>query len=741
MNTLISSAEKRIDGHAKVTGLAQYAADFNQPNQAYAVVVGAAVGLGRVTAIDVQPVLELPGIVSVISHLNAPRLAYRPHKGFIDPAAGERLHVLQDDQVRFYGQPVAVVIANTLDDAERGALALRVSYDAQTPVVDPHDPRAIEILPEALGTRQADKSRGNALAAPVAGAVTVDAEYDISRENHTPIELHATVAHWQGEQLTLWSKSQFVVNEQAEIAAIFGLPPENVRVICPFVGGAFGTSLRTWPHVTLAAIAAKLIERPVKLVLSRRQSFHTTGHRPRTVQRISLSATPDGKLLSLVHEGTAETSRYEQHAEALTSATHYMYSCPSLRARYRLLPMDTSTPTHMRGPGEASGVFAIEAALDELAYALKIDPLELRRRNEPQIDEGSGLPFSSRSLLQCYDVGAKHFGWSQRQFAPRSMRDARLLVGWGMASAAYPVFFAPAEACARMLGDGMFEIETASSDMGPGTYTSMTQVAAHVLGVPMDHVKFRLGQSNYPPTPPHGGSMTMASVGSAVYAACQALQAEIASQLTSRPGSALSGMQPGELEWSEGRVRAREQDGPGLAYRDVVPLLGNEPVEVTAVGSRDTSVAQKFTMVAFGAVFVEVAVDPDVLTIQVRRMTGAYGAGHIVNPRLAKSQCTGGMIGGMGMALMESTVLDARDGRPVNAHMADYLVPVNLDIPAMDVHFIDEHDVHVNVLGVKGVGEIALVGVAPAIANAVFHATGKRIRHLPIRLESMLEAS
>ena len=698
----VGASLARIDGQAKVTGSARYAADFNQPNQAYAVIVGATVGRGRITAIDMAPVLRLPGVLAVLSHLNTPRLAYREHKGAIDPAFGERLHVLQDDQVRFYGQPVALVVAETLDKAERAASELKIRYDATAPIVDPRDTGAERVVPEVgrrPGRTQADQGRGDAEAAFAAAPVKVEAEYDIARENHTPMELHATIAAWEGDRLTLWSKSQYVVNEQAEIAAVFGLPRENVQVICPFIGGAFGTSLRTWPHVTLAALGAKAVRRPVKLVLSRRQTFFTTGHRPRTLQRLALGATRDGKLTAIIHEGAGETSRYEQFVEALTAVTPFMYSAPNVRTSYRLVPLDASTPTYMRGPGESSGIFALESALDELAYALDMDPLELRRRNEPKIDEGEGRPFSSRSLLQCYDLGAEKFGWARRTHAPRSMRDGRLLIGWGVASTTYPALQNAANARARLLADGAVEIETAASDMGPGTYTSLTQVAADALELPVAKVRIRIGSSGFPATPPHGGSQTMASVGTAVRAACLNLRAEMA-----RRGTA----------------------------------AGNAPLEATGSSARDPAVAERYSMHAFGAVFTEVAVDPDLGMVRVRRMVGAYGAGRIVNPRLAASQCTGGMVGGIGMALMERTVLDPRDGRPVNAHMGDYLVPVNLDVPRLEAYFVEEEDPHVNTLGVKGLGEIALVGVAPAIANAIFHATGKRLRDLPIRLEDLL---
>jgi xanthine dehydrogenase YagR molybdenum-binding subunit len=374
-----------------------------------------------------------------------------------------------------------------------------------------------------------------------------------------------------------------------------------------------------------------------------------------------------------------------------------LYSCPNVRTHYRLLPLDIGTPNHMRGPGEASGVFALECAVDELSYKLGIDPVELRRRNEPTIDEWESKPFSSRSLMQCYDLAADRFGWSRRNPKPRSMTDGRLLIGMGAASASYPAYHAPASARARLLADGTAEVEVAASDMGPGTYTSMTQVAGEDLGLPMEKVRFRLGRSDYPPAPSHGGSWTMASVGSAIRAACIAVQEEAAR----RPAD-------------------------------------DRPIEATASSERDPEVAARYSMHAFGAVFAEVAVDPDVGTIRVRRAVGAYGIGRVVNPRLATSQCTGGMVGGIGMALMERTVLDSRDGRPVNAHMADYLVPVNVDIPQLEAHFVEQEDPHVNPLGVKGLGEIALVGMAPAIANAVFHATGKRVRTLPIRIEDVL---
>jgi xanthine dehydrogenase YagR molybdenum-binding subunit len=707
--TSIGTALSRVDGRSKVTGTARYAAEFNQPGQAYAVMVASSAGLGRIMAAGTSAALRLPGVIAILTHDNAPRLPYHEHRGFVDPAVGERLHVLQDDQIRFFGQPVAIAIATTLDAAEHAAAAVRVSYAAESPATSMDAPGVSAIVPEAArkgsGRILADSVRGDPGAAPAADAIRVDATYVIAREHHNPMEPHATVASWDGDHLTVWSKSQFVVNEAAEIAAIFGLPVSQVLVICPFIGGAFGTSLRTWPHVTAAALAARHVGRPVKLVLSRRQMFYTTGYRPRTVQRVSLAAGRDGRLATLIHDATAETSRYEQHIEAVTTPSTYLYACPNVCTSYRLVPLDGSTPTFMRGPGEASGILALECAMDELAAALRLDPVELRLRNEPAVNEQTGLPFSTRSIRQCYTAGAERFGWARRDPRPCSMRDGRMLVGWGMSSATYPASRGLAHARARILADGTAEVETAASDMGPGTYTSMTQVAADALCLAPADVRFSLGRSDFPATPPHGGSMTMASVGSAVQAACLA---------------------------------AREQAG-GTDYRAIIAGRGGAPIVAEASSARGEEQRQ-YAMHAFGAVFVEVVVDPDLCTVRVRRALGAYAAGRIVNPKLARSQCIGGMVGGIGMALMEQTVIDPRDGRPVNASLADYLVPVNLDAGTLDVLFVEETDPHVNPLGVKGLGEIAIVGMAPAIANAVFHATGRRVRDFPIRIEALLQS-
>jgi xanthine dehydrogenase YagR molybdenum-binding subunit len=706
----IGQPVSRVDGRQKVTGAATYAAEFDQPGQAHGVIVRSTVANGRIAAIDNAAAERAPGVVAVLTHRNAPRLAYRPHKGAVDPAVGERLHVLQDDRVSHQGQPIALVIAETLEQANHAAALLRVAYAPETATTDVT--RVAPVLPtqqktDQGETRPPETRRGDPDRALADAEVKVDHTYVIPRENHNPIEMHATIAAWDGDRLTLWDKTQWVNNTAAEIAAVFGIAAENIRVVSPFVGGAFGSGLRTWPHVTLAALAARVVGRPVKLMLSRREMYYGVGYRPHTVQHVALGASRDGRLAAIVHEGHQETSSYEEFSEALLNASRFLHSCPNVYTRHRIARMNVHTPTYMRAPGEASGVFALESAMDELAVALNIDPVELRLRNEPEQDEFKKLPFSSRSTRECYRAAAERFGWSRRTPEPRSMRDGRWLIGWGMATATYPMNYAPASAMARLLPDGTAEVMSASSDMGPGTWTSMTQVAAETLGLPIERVRFTLGDTRLPKAPVHGGSMTMASVGSAVQAACRKAR-------------------------DDALARGGAND-----LTDAIRRIG-QPVEALAdVKPGDES--QRFSMHSFGAVFVEVAVDPDLGETRVRRIVGAYGAGRIVNPKTTRSQCIGGMIGGIGMALMEHSVVDVRNGRVPNANFAEYAVPVHADAPPiMDVIFVEEHDPHVNPLGVKGVGEIAMVGIAPAIANAVFHATGKRIRELPITPDRLL---
>jgi len=680
------------------------------PNLAHGSIVRSTIASGRVTLIDSTAAEKAPGVIAVLTYRNAPKLAYRERHGMTDPSLGERLHVLQDDRVNHQGHPIALVIADTLEQAGYAATLVRVTYAPDAGATDIG--KVALILPTQDQTDQgstlpSDTQRGDPERALASAEVKTDQTYVIPRENHNPIEMHATIAAWDGDRLTLWDKSQWVDGVADEIAAVFGIAAGNVRVVSPFVGGAFGSGLRAWSHVTLAALGARVAGRPVKVMLSRREMYYGTGYRPHTIQRVVLGASRDGRLAAIIHNAYHETSGYEEYTEALLNATRFLHSCSNVYTRDRLARLNVHTPTWMRAPGEASGVFALECAMDELAVALSLDPIELRLRNEPEQDEFKKLPFSSRSTRECYRVAAERFGWSRRGPEPRSMRDGRLLIGWGMATATYPTNFAPASAMARLLPDGTAEVASATSDIGPGTWTSMTQVAADALGLPIERVKFTLGDTRLPATPPQGGSMTVASVGSAVQAACRKVREDALAR------------------------------GGANDLAEAMRRIG-QPIEA-AVDSKPGDASQRFSMHAFGAVFAEVAVDPDLGQTRVRRIVGAYGAGRIINPKTSRSQCIGGMIGGIGMALMEHSVVDVRNGRVANGNLAEYAVPVHADAPpVMDVTFVDENDPHVNPLGVKGLGEIAIVGVASAIANAIFHATGKRIRELPITPDKLL---
>ena len=738
--TTVGKPMPRVEGVLKVTGRATYAAEHDLPHLAHAVMVTGTVAKGRVTQLDVSGAERAAGVLAVITHRNAPRLPYRQQKSVLDPA-GERLHVLQDDIVRFNGQPIAVVVAETLDQAEYAAALVRIEYAPETPRLDFLGGLKRAVVPDVSvppnSPLPADTRRGDPERAFADAVVRVEAEYLIPRQQHNPMEPHATIAHWEGEQLTLWDKTQWVVNVRDELSAIFGLAPEHVHVISPFVGGAFGATLRAWPHVTLSALAARVVGRPVKLVVTRRQMYTGTGYRPETWQRVALGASRDGRLTAILHHGTAETSTYEQYVEGLLESTGFLHSCPHVETRYRLVPLDVHTPVFMRAPGVASGIFALECAMDELAHALRMDPVALRLRNEPERDEHTDRPFSSRSTRECYRLAAERFGWVARTPEPRSMRDGQWLIGWGMATAVYHTFRGPAGARVRLLADGRAIVESAASDMGPGTYTSMTQVASDALGIPPERVRFALGDSTFPYAAPHGGSMTMASVGSAVHAACLTARAKALELAAADERSPLRGARPDQIDAAEGRLFLRNDPSRGERYQEILARQGLEVLEWTAM-TQPGDERNQYSMQAFGAVFAEVAVDRDFGLVRVRRLVGAYGVGRVVNPRMARSQAIGGMVGGIGMALMEHTVIDRHSGRIVNADLANYLAPVNADIAELDALFVEEHDPYVNPLGVKGVGELALVGVAPAIANAVFHATGTRVRELPITPEKLL---
>jgi xanthine dehydrogenase YagR molybdenum-binding subunit len=734
----------RVDGRLKVTGAARYAAEMPVANVAHGVLVLSTIARGRLTSIDTTAAEKAPGVIGVLTHRNAPRLPVREEvPGTPNPSVGRPLPLLQDDVIHHHGQPIAVVVADTFERATHAATLVRATYREEPAVTDfaaaaahafpPTDPKK----GDRNNRQPKDYERGTPDQAFAAAAVRVEETYTIPAEHHNPMEPHATIARWDGPKLTLYDKTQGVDVVQKQVAQAFGMSPEDVRVISPFVGGAFGTGLRAWSHVFLAALAARLVRRPVKLVLTRAQMYPVTGFRPYTVQKVALGATREGKLTAIRHDSTAQTSTYEEYTESLLNATRYLYACPNVRTRYRLAAMNVNTPTPMRGPGEASGVYALESALDELAVALRIDPVALRLRNHADTDPESGLPWSSKSLKECYRQGAERFAWSRRNPTPRSMRDGRLLVGYGMATATWPTHRRPATAQVRLLADGSAVVRSATADIGPGTYTAMTQIAAAGLGLPVGRVRFELGDSRLPPAPVQGGSMTVASVGSAVYEAALAARRKVLELAAGDDRSPLHRATAEQVGAADGRLFRNDEPARGETYVDILKRHGREAVEVKHE-SKPGDEAKRFSAHAFGAQFVEVRVDPDLGTVRVIRVVNVTAAGRIINPKTARSQAIGGIVGGLGMALLEETVWDPRNARVVNANLADYHVPVNADIHALEVYFFDEVDAHANPLGAKGLAELALVGVAPAVANAVYHATGKRVRDLPITPEKLL---
>lgn len=717
----------RVDGRLKVTGKATYAAEHNVDGAAHAVIVDASIGRGRITSIDTAAAEKHPGVLRVIDHRNAPKLPYRDNAGSNNPP-GRRLRVLQDDRVLFHGQPVAVVVATTLEAAQHGASLVKVGYDAEQPSTDLH---------EAEPDKPTEYARGDAEAGLRAAEVRLDLTYQLARNHHNPMEPHATIARWDGNKLTVWDKTQWVMGTRDELAAVFGLPKDAVRVISPFVGGGFGSGLRCWPHTIAAAVAAREAGRPVKLVLSRRQMYFGAGYRPSYEYRLRLGSSRRGRLTAAVHEIDSETSSYETFTEDILPAGQTLYSTPHVSQAYRTVPLDVNTPIWKRGPGFATASFVIESAMDELAHELGIDPIDLRRRNEPSEDEAKNLPFSTRRLRECYTVGAREFGWDRRSSRPRTRREGDWLIGMGMAAGVYGPGRVAAEAKVRLDADGTAVVETAASDMGPGTYTSQTQVAADALGLGMRSVTVRLGDSLFPPTPPHGGSMTMACVGSAVLDGCNQVRRAAIKLAVADRESPLYGVDASDMVVRGGRLHMQGNPARGETYRSL--LARHDRTHLEALGTYNgPPTPERHTYHAYNATFAEVAVDAKLGLVRVRRMLGVYDAGRIISPKLAESQAIGGIVGGIGTALLEHTVTDHRDGRIVNANLADYLVPVNADVPDVKAIYLGGEDHEANALGVKGLGEVVMVGVAPAIANAVFNATGRRIRELPITAEVLL---
>jgi xanthine dehydrogenase YagR molybdenum-binding subunit len=737
-NEYVGQPLDRVDGRLKVTGGARYAAEFSAPGLLHGVLVQSTVAKGKITRIDTSLAERAPGVVKVITYENMPPVAQPA-----SPPAGQNNHLLEPE-IRYSGQNVAVVVAETLEQAEHAAELVVVEYDAGPPEIGLEENLGHAFVPTNSGRRVSSK-RGDFDAGIASAQTKVDQIYRTPYEHHNPMEPHATVAIWTGDKLVAYDATQGVVGSAANIARVLGVAPENVQVIDPFVGGGFGCKGQSWPHSPISAMAAKAIGRPVKIMLSRRQMFWSNGHRPATRQAQVLGASPDGKLVALQHQSVNDDSELNMFIEPTGAVIGHLYSCSNVDIGQKLVRLNIPAATYQRAPGEATGSFCIETAMDELAWELGADPVELRLRNYAETDEESKRPYTSKSLRECYQQAAERFGWSKRNPTIGSMRDGRWLVGYGMATASYPANFGAATARARMYANGNVLIQIATQDLGTGTYTILTQIAADGMGVDPANVRVEIADSHLPRAPGSGGSTSATTCGSAVKLATAALLAEIVGMTAQDATSPLVGLNSAEVQAQNGIVTSKKDPSKRTTFREILSRAGKASVEKEATTQPPprnpppgAPGGPGHTGQGFGAQFCEVRVDPELRMIRVARWTGAFAVGTILNAKTLVSQLRGGIVFGIGMGLLEESVMDSRYGRYVNSNLAEYHVPVNADVPDVDVILVPEKDELVSPIGAKGAGEIGITGAAAAIGNAVYHATGKRVRDLPITLDKIL---
>lgn len=736
---VIGASVPRVDGPLKTTGSAPYAGDYLFPGLVYAVPVCATIASGAVRTLDASAAERMPGVLLVLHAGNMPKV-YRNGSG---GRISESRPPLSDNTVTYWGQYLALVVAGTFQQAQAAAAAVRVQYDEAKPNVRLTLNDAMPAIGEPGGPRVLSH-RGDPDAAFASAPVRVDAVYATPVETHNPMEMHATVAVWRGAKVTLYESSQGVVNHHKVMADVLGIPSENLQVISRFIGSGFGGKLFPWPHSTLCAVAARQLDRPVKLVVSRKMMFTDVGHRPRTEQRMRLGAAADGTLVSLQQDYRNHTSHTDDIRENCGEATPFLYSVANLRVSSVLVQRNVGTPTPMRGPGAVPGLFALESAVDELAIQLKMDPVQLRLKLDTQVDQEKNKPFSSRHLKECLEVGAEKFGWSQRTPAIGSMRKGDLILGWGVAAASWGAGRAPSAAMVNLLPDGSARVSSATQDIGTGTYTIIAQAVSDKTGVPVDKIDVVLGDSSLPPGPMSGGSTATATVLPSVVDATNAAVKNLLTVATQTKTSLFNGKKPEELALSEGRIHFKNAEAStGVPFGDLLRLadLAGARGEGKSGGLGSDTKADEYSMHSFGAQFVEVQWDPGIAQLRVSRVVSVIDGGRIINKRMATNQIAGAVVMGVGMGLLERTIYDQRNGHPVNDNFADYLVPTSADSPQIDVHFLDIPDPQMGEYGARGIGEIGLAGVAPALTAAVYHATGVRVRELPVSVEDLLRSS
>jgi len=730
----------RVDAPLKVTGAAMYSSDYKLPGMLYAVPVCSTIASGTITSLDTSAAEKMPGVKAVYHRANFGKLfRTAPPVGF-SGMVDEKRPPFADDTIRYYGQYVAAVVALTFEQATAAAKAVRVTYSATKLNVTDHFTED-----EATEKPKVDSHRGDPDAAFANAPIKIDQTYVTPTETHNPIELHASVADFDGQNFLLYETTQAICNAQDVMAQMLGVPLENVRVISRFLGSGFGGKLWPWPHALIAAQSSRILGRPVKLVVTRDMMFQNVGHRPRTQQRVRLGATPDGKLVALMHDSLNHTSIADDYSEGCSEATGYSYSTPNLRATSAIVRRNVGTPTSMRGPGAVPGLFALESAIDELAVQLNLDPIVLRITNEPTKDEGINLPFSSRHFLECLHTGAEKFGWSKRNPAVGSMKgtgeQAGLTLGWGVAGCSWIAERCETSSSVELLSNGNARVSCATQDIGTGTYTVLSNILATKLGIPNDRIDVVLGDTNLPAGPISGGSWATASVIPSVLDSIDKAQQALFAIATDGPDAAFPNQKPTALAFTNGRVHLKTADAStGVPFADI---LSKASIRAATGQGKSTGTFgdphRKFSQHSFGAQFAEVTWHPETARLRVSRVVTVIDAGHIMNPKPARNQIEGAVVMGIGMALFEATQYDPRNGAPINNNLADYILTTNADAPTIDVTFLDYPDLVLNPLGARGVGEIGLAGIAPAIANAVYHATGIRVRELPIRIEDLLQ--
>jgi xanthine dehydrogenase YagR molybdenum-binding subunit len=736
----------RIDGPLKVSGVAQYASDFHFPGMLYAVPVEATIASGRVTKLDMAAAEKMPGVRAIFHRENIGRIFRSVQGQGFEGIVDERRPPFEDDVVRYYGQYIALAVADTFESAKAAADAVRATYAKDKHNVDPDlkaDDEPDVVATTFVPTKRVESERGDPESAFASAPVKLDQTYVTPTETHNPIELQAATAIWDGSMLTIYEESQAIFNLQGILAQMFGLPKQNVRVITKFVGSGFGSKLWPWTHCVLAVAAARQLGKAVKLVISRKMMFQSVGHRPRTQQRVRLGATTDGKLVSLQHDYVNHHAILDNYHEDCGEATAFQYSVPNLRVKFGRARRNVGSPTAMRGPGAVPGLYATESAMNELADQIKIDPVQLRVLNEPKIDESLGIPFSSRHLVECFELGVEKFGWSKRNPEVGSMKRDGLVLGWGLAGCAWVAARFPAEANVQLRDDGTVRVASGTQDIGTGTYTILAQLASEKTGVPLDKVEVVLGDTSLPVGPISGGSMVTGSMVPAVFAAADDAIASLLNIATTTPGSQFEKRKPADLAFQGGRVFVKA-DGPakGVSIADVLRRANIRLV--TGSGKSEATFGNpkpKFSTHSFGCHFVEVTWQPEIARLRVNRVVTVMDAGRIINPLAGRNQIEGAVVMGIGMALFEHTYYDPQNGAPINSNLADYIMAVNADVPKLEVHFVDFPDKEINELGARGIGEIGLAGIAAAITAAVYHAAGVRVRELPVKIEDLLTSS